>query len=108
MYVDFVDMLRILVDLGVFELDVVFLFNFDFNRSYVLPLLPERKYLWQSMPLALLCCMSLSAPILYLSIRCLVNLMALSTAFLKSPSLLTQISIPIDCWLYDLLPACQH
>src|SRR5690625_3657304 len=78
------------------------------NSLHVMPFEPALRYLGQSLPLALLCWITLLAVILCLSINCLVSLAALSTAFLKSPSELTQISIPIDCSLYLRLPACQH
>src|SRR5690625_555987 len=82
--------------------------NLALNCDHDMPFSPERKYLGQSLPDALLCCITLSALILYLSIKYLVSLTALSTAFLKSPSSFTQISIPNDCSLYFRLPACQH
>src|SRR5699024_7940716 len=96
----------LLVD--VFVLDVLLTLILDLNCAHVMPLFPALKYFGQSLPLAALCWITLLALMPYLFISCFVKSTALSTAFLKFPSELTQISMPMDSLLYFVLPACQH
>src|SRR5699024_4981107 len=96
----------LLVD--VFVLNVLLTLNLALNCAHVPPLLPALKYCGQSLPFAVLCWMTLLALMPYLLISCFVKSTALSIAFLKFPSELTQISMPMDSLLYFVLPACQH
>src|SRR5690625_2146233 len=91
---------------AIFEIDfALFLLEFllhDFlpifftKSSQDIPLSPDLRNCGQFFPLTSLCCITLFALMLCLSMSFLVSFTALSTAFLKFPSLLTQISIPHD------------